>query len=145
MQSTFNDLISTPEKTFLKLFTPSFASDTKAEGSSSSLVANPDLKMSKIPTSGSKASTMSRLAVPGSLSKRPREGSMDLEAGMEAKKSKTETAEAPASNLSKSKSKSMMSIAPAGESKCPLPPWEVELKDCLYLDVQVVAVPAVPQ
>ena len=72
-------------------------------------------KMSKIPTSGSKPSAMSRLAPPGSLSKRPREGSMDLESGMEAKKVKTEKAGAPASNLSKSKSKSMMSIAPTGE------------------------------
>ena len=115
MQSTFDDLISTPEKTFLKLFKPSFSSDTEAEGSSTSVVANPDLKMSKIPTSGSKASTMSRLAPPGSLSKRPREGSLDLEAGMEAKKVKTEKVGAPVSNLSKSKSKSMMSIAPAGQ------------------------------
>ena len=108
MQSKFDDLISSPEKTFLKFFKPSFSSDTEPEGSS--LVA-----MSKIPTSGSKPSAMSRLAVPGSISKRPREGSMDLEAGMEAKKVRTEKVGAPVSNLSKSKSKSMMSIAPAGQ------------------------------
>ena len=108
MQSKFDDLISSPEKTFLKHFKPSFSisSDTESEGSTS--------KMSKIPTSGSKASTMSRLAPPGSLSKRPREGSLDLEAGMEAKKAKTEgKTGATASNLSKTKSKSMLSMTPA--------------------------------
>ena len=112
MQSKFDDLISSPEKTFLKFFKPSFSSDTEPEGPS--LVANKNQEMSRIPTSGSKPSTMSRLAPPGSLSKRPREGSMDLEAGMEAKKVKTEKAGAPVSNLSKSKSKSMMSMTPAG-------------------------------
>ena len=115
MQSKFDDLISSPEKTFLKFFKPSFSSDTEPEGSNTSLLANQNCKMSKIPTSGSKSSAMSRLAPPGSLSKRPREGSLDLEAGMEAKKAKTEKPGAAASNLSKSKSKSMLSIAPAGE------------------------------
>ena len=110
---SFGELISTPEKTFLKHFKPSFSSDTKPEDSNQTPSAI--LKMSKIPTSGSKPSAMSRLAPPGSLSKRPREGSMDLESGMEAKKVKTEKAGAPASNLSKSKSKSMMSIAQTGE------------------------------
>ena len=61
---------------------------------------------------------MSRLAPPGSLSKRPREGSMDLETGLDAKKPKTEKSGSNTSNLSKSKSKSMMSIngssGPAG-------------------------------
>lgn len=100
MQSTFDDLISSPEKAFLKHFKPSFFSDIEAEGPI----------MSKIPTSGSKASAISRLAPPGSLTKRPREGSMDLEAGLEAKKVKTERLDIATSNLSKSKSKSMMSI-----------------------------------
>ena len=117
MQSSFDDLISSPEKTFLTLFKPSFSisGDTESEGSNTSLLVNPKRTMSKIPTSGSKASAMSRLAPPGSLSKRPREGSMDLEAGMEAKKAKTENTGVAASNLSKSKSKSMLSIAPAGK------------------------------
>ena len=107
MQNTFDDLISSPDKSFLKHFKPSFS--TQTEGSSPG-------KMSKIPTSGSKAATVSRLAVPGSLSKRPREGSLDLETGLEAKKPKTEKSGSNASNLSKSKSKSMMSInGPAGK------------------------------
>jgi len=52
---------------------------------------------------------VSRLVPPGSMTKRPREGSVDLESGLEAKKVKTDTA--PISNLTKSKSKSMMNIA----------------------------------
>ena len=109
MQSKFDDLISSPEKTFLQFFKPTFSLSSDTEEDSST--------MSKIPTSGSKQASGSRLAPPGSLSKRPREGSLDLEAGMEAKKAKTEKAGAVASNLSKSKSKSMLSIAPAGELK----------------------------
>ena len=117
MQSSFDDLISSPEKIFLTFFKPSFSisGDTESEGSTTSLPIDQKRTMSKIPTSGSKDSAMSRLAPPGSLSKRPREGSMDLEAGMEAKKSKTEKAGVAASNLNKSKSKSMLSMTPAGE------------------------------
>ena len=51
----------------------------------------------------------SRIAMP-TASKRRREGSMDLETGMESKKSRNGAPE-PASNLAKSKSKSMMNIA----------------------------------
>ena len=50
-----------------------------------------------------------RIAMP-TASKRRREGSMDLETGMESKKSRNGAPE-PASNLAKSKSKSMMNIA----------------------------------
>jgi len=67
------------------------------------------------PTSGARGPHVSRLVPPGSLTKRPREGSLDLETGLEAKKSKTE-APAPASNLAKSKSKSMMNIAGQGKA-----------------------------
>ena len=67
------------------------------------------------PTSGARGPHVSRLVPPGSLTKRPREGSMDLETGLEAKKSKTE-APAPATNLAKSKSKSMMNIAGQGKA-----------------------------
>ena len=115
---TFDDLVSSPDKKFLKLFTPSFTSvedqedPTIQESNSTSSPKRP--KMSRIPTSGSKGPGVSRLAPPGSLSKRPREGSMDLEAGMDAKKSKIDSVSAPATNLAKSKSKSMMSIAGAG-------------------------------
>jgi hypothetical protein len=50
--------------------------------------------------------------LPGSLSggKRRREGSIDLETGLDAKKTRTGV-ELPVSNLTKSKSKSMMNIA----------------------------------
>ena len=107
MQSTFDDLISSPEKTFLRYFQPAFYFSSSSEA--------PDPIMSKIPTSGSKPSTVSRLAPPGSLTKRPREGSMDLESGLEAKKVKTDKPD-NVSNLSKAKSKSMMSInGPAGK------------------------------
>ena len=51
----------------------------------------------------------SRIAMP-TASKRRREGSMDLETGMESKKSRNGAPE-PASNLAKRKSKSMMNIA----------------------------------
>merc|ERR1719323_2683887 len=67
--------------------------------------------MSRIPQSGSKGSGISRLAPPGSLSKRPREGSMDLETGLDAKKSKVDSLTVGSTNLTKAKSKSMMSIA----------------------------------
>ena len=121
---TFDDLVSSPDKKFLKLFTPSFTSVEDQEDhtiqdiqdrqkyNSTSSPKRP--KMSRIPTSGSKGPGVSRLAPPGSLSKRPREGSMDLEAGMDAKKSKIDSVSAPVTNLAKSKSKSMMSIAGAG-------------------------------
>ena len=116
MPNSFDELISSPEKTFLKHFKPSFSSQT--EDSQVEHIRQPGT-MSKIPTSGSKPSTMSRLAPPGSLSKRPREGSLDLETGLDAKKPKTEKSGSNTSNLSKSKSKSMMSIngtsAPAGK------------------------------
>ena len=49
-----------------------------------------------------------RLALPAA-SKRRRDGSLDLETGLEPKKSRN--APEPASNLTKSKSKSMMNIA----------------------------------
>ena len=47
------------------------------------------------------------------LSKRPREGSLDLETGLEAKKTRIDTLHVPGNgtNLTKSKRKSMMSIA----------------------------------
>merc|ERR1719471_2196122 len=67
--------------------------------------------MSRIPQSGSKGSVISRLAPPGSLSKRPREGSLDLETGLDAKKSKVDSLSVGSTNLTKTKSKSMMSIA----------------------------------
>ena len=67
--------------------------------------------MSRIPQSGSKGSGISRLAPPGSLSKRPREGSLDLETGLDAKKSKVDSLTVGSTNLTKTKSKSMMSIA----------------------------------
>jgi len=70
-------------------------------------------EMSKIPTSAS------RLAQPGTQSKRPREGSLDLENGLTAKKSRSDTG--PSTNLTKSKSKSMMSIAGAGRVTKPIP------------------------
>ena len=73
--------------------------------------------MSRIPTCGSKPSSKSRLAPPGSLLKRPREQSMDIETGLEAKKPKTEKSGVLTSNLSKSKSRSMMSINnPTGDN-----------------------------
>ena len=56
----------------------------------------------------SKLPAPSRLALP-SASKRRREGSLDLETGLDPKKSRG--APEPASNLVKSKSKSMMNIA----------------------------------
>eukprot|EP00092_Neocalanus_flemingeri_P039561 GFUD01043077.1.p1 GENE.GFUD01043077.1~~GFUD01043077.1.p1 ORF type:complete len:706 (+),score=195.97 GFUD01043077.1:233-2350(+) len=71
--------------------------------------------MSKLqaPSSGARGPQVSRLAPPGSLTKRPREGSVDLETGLDAKKSKMEAPSAPVTNLAKSKSRSMMSIAGA--------------------------------
>eukprot|EP00092_Neocalanus_flemingeri_P022723 GFUD01024643.1.p1 GENE.GFUD01024643.1~~GFUD01024643.1.p1 ORF type:complete len:702 (-),score=196.54 GFUD01024643.1:280-2385(-) len=69
--------------------------------------------MSKLqaPSSGARGPHVSRLAPPGSLTKRLREGSVDLEAGLDAKKSKLEAPGAPVTNLTRSKSKSMMIIA----------------------------------
>ena len=107
--TTFEDLISSPDKKFLKFFTPIFTSASQQEDSSNPEVANclSRKKMSRIPAPGS---NISRLAPPGSMSKRPREGSLDLETGLDAKKSRVDP-KAPATNLTKSKSKSMMSIA----------------------------------
>ena len=107
---TFEDLISSPDKKFLKYFTPTFIEDNSCDQAP---VTNSDTQntMSKIPLSGSKPGSTSRLAQPGSLSKRPREGSLDLESGLDAKKSKTDSLAVPSTNLTKSKSKSMMSIA----------------------------------
>ena len=102
---TFKDLISSPDKKFLNLFTPSFVSSSHPENSSV------EDNMSRIPTSGSRVPSASRLAQPGTLPKRPREGSLDLETGLDAKKSKLDTRSVPSTNLTKSKSKSMMSIA----------------------------------
>ena len=93
---TFEDLITSPDRKFLNLFVPSFVCVNQQE----SVIRN---EMSKIPTSAS------RLAQPGTQSKRPREGSLDLENGLTAKKSRSDTG--PSTNLTKSKSKSMMSIA----------------------------------
>ena len=100
---TFSDLLNSPENRFINLFTPSFTS-VGQEGPG---------KMSKLPapSSGVRGPQVSRLAPPGSLTKRPREGSLDLETGLDAKKSKMEAPGAPVTNLAKSKSKSMMSIA----------------------------------
>lgn len=93
---TFEDLITSPERKFLNLFVPSFVCVNQQESVTRS-------EMSKIPTSAS------RLAQPGTNSKRPREGSLDLETGLNAKKSRPDTG--TSTNLTKSKSKSMMSIA----------------------------------
>lgn len=69
-----------------------------------------NLTDASIPRSG----PVSRLPPPGSLSKRPREGSVDLETGLDAKKPKKAiTSDGASSNLAKSKSKSMMSVAGA--------------------------------
>ena len=106
---TFKDLLSAPDSKFLELFTPSFTRSRQQENSS---VAG---AMSKIPTSGSKLPAASRLVKPEpeALSKRPREGSLDLETGLDAKKTRIDTLHVPGNgtNLTKSKSKSMMSIA----------------------------------
>ena len=67
------------------------------------------------PSSGAIGPQVSRLVPPGSMTKRPREGSVDLETGLATKKAKTETL-VPASNLTKSKSKSMMNIAGQGRT-----------------------------
>jgi len=110
---TFEDLLSSPDKKFLKIFAPSFTSRSSNQLASDNQ-KDLDLKahkMSKIPMSGSKGPNTSRLAPPGSLSKRPREGSLDLETGLDAKKSKIDSLSVPSTNLTKSKSKSMMSIA----------------------------------
>ena len=109
---TFDDLLNSPDKKFLKLFTPTFTSSSQQEDSSPSGQGDKTKTMSRIPQSGSKpGSGISRLAQPGSLSKRPREGSLDLETGLDAKKSKVDSLSVPTTNLTKSKSKSMMSIA----------------------------------
>ena len=106
---TFKDLLSSPDRKFLELFTPTFTRTSQQEGPS---VAG---AMSKIPTSGSKLPAASRLVKPESeaISKRPREGSLDLETGLEAKKTRIDTLHVPGNgtNLTKSKRKSMMSIA----------------------------------
>lgn len=94
---TFEDLLTSSDKRFLDIFTPTFVCAEEESVSFS--------EMSKIPTSAS------RLAQPGPLSKRPREGSLDLETGLQAKKTKTDASTGPSTNLTKSKSKSMMSIA----------------------------------
>jgi len=89
-------------------------STSQQEDSTTSVVGQPSskrLKMSRIPAPGSQGSGISRLAPPGSMSKRPREGSLDLETGLDAKKSRVDSKAGPATNLTKSKSKSMMSIA----------------------------------
>ena len=88
-------MITSPDRKFLNLFVPSFVCDQQG-----SVIRS---EMSKIPTSAS------RLAQPGTQSKRPREGSLDLESGLTAKKSRSDAG--PSTNLTKSKSKSMMSIA----------------------------------
>ena len=92
---SFKDLLTSTDKRFLNFFTPTFVC-TEQE----SVIVS---KMSKIPTSASRLPTQS---------KRPREGSLDLEAGLHAKKTRTDTSTGPSTNLTKSKSKSMMSIAP---------------------------------
>ena len=106
---TFKDLLSSPDRKFLELFTPTFTRTSQQEGPS---VAG---AMSKIPTSGSKLPAASRLVKPESeaISKRPREGSLDLETGLDAKKTRIDALHVPGNgtNLTKSKSKSMMSIA----------------------------------
>ena len=102
---TFENLLTSPEKKFLTLFTPSFTFSSQQEDSFAAT-------MSRIPTSGSKLPAASRLKQdPEALAKRPREGSLDLETGLDAKKSRLDTLPVPGSNLTKSKSKSMMSIA----------------------------------
>ena len=112
--TTFEDLISSEDKNFLRFFIPTFTSTSQQEDSTTSVVGQPSskrLKMSRIPAPGSQGSGISRLAPPGSMSKRPREGSLDLETGLDAKKSRVDSKAGPATNLTKSKSKSMMSIA----------------------------------
>ena len=113
--NSFEDLLSSPDKKFLKLFAPTFTSSSHQEDSSidqaSGHKQEERIKMSRIPQSGSKGSGISRLAPPGSLSKRPREGSLDLETGLDAKKSKVDSLSVGSTNLTKTKSKSMMSIA----------------------------------
>ena len=94
---TFENLLTSPDRKFLNLFIPSFV----CAGQQSVTQSN----MSRIPT------TASRLAQPGTLSKRPREGSLDLETGLNAKKARADTLTGPSTNLTKSKSKSMLSIA----------------------------------
>ena len=64
-------------------------------------------------TSEARPPPVSRLMPPGSMTKRPREGSLDMESGLDIKKAKNE--DLKPSNLTKSKSKSMMNIA--GSSK----------------------------
>ena len=104
---TFEDLLSSPDKKFLELFTPSFTTSSQLEDPSVGAA------MSRIPTSGAKLPAASRLVKPdpGTLSKRPREGSLDLETGLDAKKSRTDALPVSGTNLTKAKSKSMMSIA----------------------------------
>eukprot|EP00092_Neocalanus_flemingeri_P035226 GFUD01038330.1.p1 GENE.GFUD01038330.1~~GFUD01038330.1.p1 ORF type:complete len:706 (-),score=188.82 GFUD01038330.1:203-2320(-) len=69
------------------------------------------MSMLPAPSSGARGSHVSRLAPPGSLTKRIREGSVDLESGLDAKKSRMEEPGASVTNLAKSMSKSMMNIA----------------------------------
>ncbi len=95
---TFENLLTSPDRKFLNLFIPSFV----CAGQQPSVTQS---NMSRIPT------TASRLAQPGTLSKRPREGSLDLETGLNAKKARADTLTGPSTNLTKSKSKSMLSIA----------------------------------
>jgi len=127
---TFTDLVNSPEKRFLNLFAPTFTNRVDRSGNPNregtidsgkvESSVNSKCKMSNIPApaSGARGPHVSRLVPPGSMTKRPREGSMDLESGLEAKKSKTESL-APTSNLAKSKSKSMMNIAGQGRTGRP--------------------------
>lgn len=96
---SFSSLLSSPDERFLSLFTASRSCSNQQQSN-----------MSKLPTaSGSKSGAVSRLAQPGSMSKRPREGSADLETGLDNKKAKV-VEETEKSNLAKSKSKSMMNV-----------------------------------
>jgi len=124
---TFADLINSPERRFLNIFAPTFTrtcvgEQTSPDNSIPSALASKvpstvaEFKMSNIPApaSAARGPQVSRLVPPGSMTKRPREGSVDLETGL-AKKAKTETL-APTTNLTKSKSKSMMNIAGQGKT-----------------------------
>ena len=118
---TFSDLVSSPDKKFLKLFKPIFTRGVQSP--LQTIKFNPREKpntMSGLPSSSEKGSHISRLVPPGSMTKRPREGSFDIESGLDAKKSKLEVAGA-SSNLNKSKSRSMMSIAGRSAVQVELP------------------------
>ena len=126
MPERFSDIVTTEDKEFLAVFTPSFVKKTidqprgprKVNICSASYVEilrwfhchEMQLQeidnMSKLPTGSSRTVSASRLDPPSTVAKRPREGSMDLEDGL-AKKGKMDV---PASNLSKTKSKSMVGI-----------------------------------